>query len=73
MSGAPADFLRLGGRVAVVTGGGRNIGRSCALRLAQAGAKVVVADVVEANAQEVVREIEAAGGQALHHVAADEA
>ena len=65
MSGAPADFLRLGGRVAVVTGGGRNIGRACALRLAQAGAKVVVADFVEANAHAVAREIEEAGGQAL--------
>ncbi|MEI7785212.1 MAG: SDR family NAD(P)-dependent oxidoreductase [Betaproteobacteria bacterium] len=65
MSGAAADFLRLGGRVAIVTGGGRNIGRACALRLAQAGAKVVVADYIEANAQDVAAEIEALGGQAL--------
>ena len=56
----------LSGKVAIVTGGGRNIGRAIALALAQAGAAVVVnvrANQVEADA--VVREIEAAGGKAV--------
>lgn len=56
---------RLGGRVAVVTGGGNGIGRASALRLAADGAKVVVADVQEAPAAETVRLVEAAGGHAI--------
>src|SRR5262245_59230656 len=38
------EKLRLDGRVAVVTGGGRSIGLACCLALAEAGAKVVIAD-----------------------------
>jgi len=54
------------GKVAIVTGAGRNIGRAIALQLAQAGATVVVnARSNQAEADAVVREIEAAGGQAL--------
>jgi 3-oxoacyl-[acyl-carrier protein] reductase len=56
----------LTGRVAIVTGAGRNIGRAIALELAAGGAGVVVN--VRSNQKEadaVVREIEAAGGQAL--------
>src|SRR6187549_3414428 len=56
----------LAGRVAIVTGAGRNIGRAIALSLAEGGADVVVnarSNVQEADA--VVREIEAAGGQAV--------
>jgi len=55
----------LEGRVAIVTGGGRNIGRAMALGLAAAGASVVVADLDGANASAVAREIEAAGGEAM--------
>ena len=40
-----AEKLRLDGRVAVITGGGRGIGLSCARALAEFGAKVVLADV----------------------------
>ena len=54
----------LEGKVAIVTGAGRGIGRAIALRLAREGASVIVADLDEANAQEVTGEITAAGGQA---------
>ena len=56
----------LAGKVAIVTGAGRNIGRAIALALAQAGAAVVVnVRSNQAEADSVVREIAAAGGQAL--------
>ena len=56
----------LAGRVAIVTGAGRNIGRAIALALADGGAAVVVnARANMAEAEAVVREIEAAGGEGL--------
>jgi len=56
----------LSGKVAIVTGAGRNIGRAIAHQLAQAGAAVVVnARANQAEADAVVREIEAAGGKAM--------
>jgi 3-oxoacyl-[acyl-carrier protein] reductase len=56
----------LAGRVAIVTGSGRNIGRAIALTLADAGASIVVNGRSNAAAVDgVVREIEAAGGKAL--------
>jgi 3-oxoacyl-[acyl-carrier protein] reductase len=59
----------LGGKVAIVTGAGRNIGRAIALALAQAGASVVVnARSNAAEAIAVASEIEAAGGNALVHI-----
>ncbi|SPM29586.1 SDR family NAD(P)-dependent oxidoreductase [Mycobacterium terramassiliense] len=66
--------LRFDGRVAVVTGAGRGLGRSYAMLLASRGAKVVVndpggglsGDGTDAGpADDVVREIVAAGGQAV--------
>ena len=60
----------LRGRVALVTGASRNIGRAIALELSDAGAAVIVNTRASRDAaQEVVREIEARGGQALLAVA----
>ena len=53
------------GKVALITGSSRGIGRAIGLRLAQAGAKVVVSSRKLENVQTVADEIEAAGGEAL--------
>src|SRR5882724_1591927 len=59
----------LTGKVAVVTGAGRNIGRAIALTLAEGGASILVnARSNRAEAEAVAREIEAAGGKALVHI-----
>jgi NAD(P)-dependent dehydrogenase (short-subunit alcohol dehydrogenase family) len=55
----------LEGKVAMVTGASRGIGQAIALRLAQAGAKVVVSSRKMENVQPVADKIEAAGGEAL--------
>jgi 2-hydroxycyclohexanecarboxyl-CoA dehydrogenase len=62
--------LGLGGRVAVVTGGGSGIGRACALAFAREGARVAVWDLNEATAGEAAREV---GGVGLVADVADEA
>ena len=56
----------LTGKVAIVTGAGRNIGRAIALALAEGGASIVVnARSNRAEAEAVAREIEASGGKAI--------
>src|SRR5262245_27008321 len=70
----PGAPQRLAGKVAVVTGAGRGIGRSCAKLFAREGASVLVNDLgcgsdgegrSETPAREVVEEITQAGGRAL--------
>ena len=50
-------------KVALITGGGRGIGRQTALLFAREGARVVVADLSADGAEETVGLIEKAGGQ----------
>ena len=54
---------RLQGEVAIVTGGGSGIGGACAVRFAQEGASVLVADLDADRSAGIIREIESAGGQ----------
>lgn len=61
---APASVANLSGKVALVTGGTRGIGRGVARALAAAGAKVVITGRNESAAHEVIAEIEAANGNA---------
>lgn len=63
------QMFDLTGRTAVVTGSGRGIGRAIAIRLAEAGASVVVTDVTQDNVDAVAAEIRAAGGKAVAQVA----
>jgi len=57
--------MQIEGTSALVTGGGRGIGRAVALGLARAGATVTLVSRTKAELDAVAREIQAAGGQAL--------
>lgn len=56
-------------KVVIVTGGASGIGAATALLFAKEGAKVVVSDLQEEKAKEIVRQIEQAGGQASFYKA----
>src|ERR1700749_1548043 len=62
--GAPDDIL-LTDQVAVVTGGGGGIGRACALRFAEFGADVVIADIIPERCEETAERVRALGRRAL--------
>jgi len=56
---------KLDGKIALVSGSGRGIGRAIALKLASEGARVVINDLDEAPALETVADIKALGGEAV--------
>lgn len=59
------DSVRLEGRVALVTGGGRGIGKAISSALLDAGAKVVVADVDEESARQTANELAGPSGNVI--------
>ncbi|GAB2703163.1 MULTISPECIES: SDR family NAD(P)-dependent oxidoreductase [Alteromonadaceae] len=56
---------KLEGKIALITGSGRGIGKALALKLSSEGAKVVINDLDEVPANETVAEIKAKGGEAI--------
>ena len=58
--------MRLAGKVALITGGASGMGQSEATIFAREGARVVVADLLEAEGRDVVASITKAGGQARY-------
>ena len=57
--------MDLKNKVAIITGARRGMGKSHSLKLAKAGAKVVVSDISEEECQKVVEEIKKEGGEAM--------
>ena len=57
--------MDLTGKVAIVTGAKRGMGRTHALALSKAGAKVLLADISKEDCEKVAEEIEKAGGESL--------
>lgn len=53
-------------RVAIVTGGARGLGRASALRIAEEGRDVVIADMLDEQGQQTVKDVEALGQKALY-------
>lgn len=57
--------MKLANKTAIITGAGSGIGRAIAVRFAAAGARVIVAELNEANGSDTVKLIQAQGGEAL--------
>jgi len=57
--------MKIRGSVALITGGANGIGECCAKKLAKAGAKISICDIVPDQIDRVVKEIRAAGGEAI--------
>jgi 3-oxoacyl-[acyl-carrier protein] reductase len=57
--------MRLKDKVAIITGAGQGLGKEFAIRFAEEGAKVVIAEINFEKAQEVAKEIEQNGGDVL--------
>ncbi|KAM0544343.1 hypothetical protein ACHAPJ_011879 [Fusarium lateritium] len=60
--------LRFDGRVAIITGSGRGLGREYALLLSRLGAAVVINSTTASTAEATVKEINNAGGKAIAHI-----
>ena len=61
---SPDSAFRLDGKIALVSGAGRGIGRACALALADAGAELVVVSRTRSELDEVAAAIQSKGGKA---------
>jgi meso-butanediol dehydrogenase/(S,S)-butanediol dehydrogenase/diacetyl reductase len=57
--------MKLQGRVALVTGGGRGLGEGIVMRLAEAGADIAVVDIIYENAQKVAEKVKVMGRRAI--------
>ncbi len=53
-------------RVAIITGGARGIGAATALRLAEAGRDIVIADMLDVEASQTIRDVQALGRRAMY-------
>src|SRR3984893_467120 len=66
LNSGEALMNRLDGKVALVSGAARGIGAETARLMAEAGAKVAIADVLDERGRDTVRAIENAGGEAMY-------